>query len=621
MPYSLNFASGGTVSFTPKALMGTWAWEIELEIPDTSNQRVINFNNNNFRYLRADGGFWELRNNLAGLPNVTSTTAAVTNTRTVIRVEATADEVSWFIDGTPQGVVGTQTNDFILNNLNNTANFTGKVYRFEVWENGMLVESRIKQTLTSGNDRVYTDNVGTNDGALDATFPADNSQWELFDAAAGVTSDVAYTVNTPSVSASAGATALAPQSDIAFSVSAPSVSVSATASLPQPVSDIAFTVNTPSVAASASSTIPDGKWLLSFDGTDDYVEADIDTLVQPFSATLDIYITDGANSASRFLSIANASGDYIGIGASSGEWKIYSHGVTPGSAGSIQFNERLTVELAVSSSSASVTVNGVEIYSVTPTETTFLNTLNKLIIGAAPDYTFNSQIDLYGVTISSGGATVNDYDPSLSGGIGQTLYDSVNSQNGTLNNFPNDNSQWVVYSDSVSADVSLAVSAPSVAVSASATMPGYNATVSFTVSTPSASVNASATLPNPSADVSYAVSAPTISALASATLPNPVSDVAFSVSAPSVSVSAAATEPNFNSNVAFTVSAPTVSISASATLPQPESAVSFTVSPPSVSVVAIVGGIAIIVDEETNINQRVLSNNINAPILSNNING
>lgn len=406
MPYSLNFASGGTVSFTPKALRGTWAWELELEVPNTTNQRAINFNDNNFRYLRANSGFWELRNNLSGLPDVVSTTPVTLNTRTVVRVEATADEASWFIDGTPQGVIGTQTNDFILNNLNNTGNFTGKVYRFEVWENGILVESRIKQTLTSGNDRVYTDNVGTNDGALDATFPADNSQWELFDAAAGVTADVAYTVNSPSVSASASATVPAQQADIAFSVSPPSVSVSASATLHQPASDIAFTVNTPSVAANASVTLP-----------------------------------------------------------------------------------------------------------------------------------------------------------------------------------------------------------------------GYNATVSFNVSAPSVSANASATLPNPSADVIYTVSTPVVSASASATLPSPISDIAFSVSAPNVSVSATATQQSFNANVAFTVNAPTVSISASATLPQPESTVSFAVSPPSVSVVAIVGGIAIIVDEETNINQRVLSNNINAPILSNNING
>lgn len=170
-------------------------------------------------------------------------------------------------------------------------------------------------------------------------------------------------------------------------------------------------------------------------------------------------------------------------------------------------------------------------------------------------------------------------------------------------------------------DIDFTVNTPSVTANASATLPGYNATVSFTVSAPSVSADASATLPNPSADVSYTVSPPSIDASASATLPNPVSDVAFSVSAPSVSVSALATEPNFNANVAFTINAPAVSISASATLPQPESTVNFTVSPPNISVVAIVGGIAIIVDDETNINQRVLSTNINAQILSTNING
>ena len=252
MPYSLNFASGGTVSFTPKALMGTWAWEIELEIPDTSNQRVINFNNNNFRYLRADAGFWELRNNLAGLPNVTSTSAAVTNTRTVIRVEATADEVSWFVDGTPQGVVGTQTNDFILNNLNNTGNFTGKVYRFEVWENGILVESRIKQTLTSGNDRVYTDNVGTNDGALDAAFPADNSQWELFDAPTGLT--VSVTESTSDFSESSTASFTAALSAQVTEVSA-SFTESSSATITNNIVSVSVTETSQDFSESASTSI------------------------------------------------------------------------------------------------------------------------------------------------------------------------------------------------------------------------------------------------------------------------------------------------------------------------------------------------------------------------------
>jgi len=352
--------------------------------------------------------------------------------------------------------------------------------------------------------------------------------------------------------------------------------------------------------------------------------------------------------------------------------------------------ERYTLRLVRTGSS-------VEVRDSTNTAITSATNIsaNPFIIGKIGSFhngSSNLIMDLYGFKANNG---ANVYSTTASGGTGSTIPDTVGGNDGTLVNFPTDNSQWVFYSDAtgVTADVAYTVNSPSasasasatvpapqaditftvsspslsasvsatlpnpianvnvivsspsvsvastatlpqpesdivftvnspgVSANASATLPGYSATVSFTVGAPSVSSNASATLPNPSANVSYTVSTPVVSALASATLPNPVSDIAFSVSAPNFSVSATATQPSFNANVAFTVNAPTVSISASATLPQPESTVSFAVSPPSVSVVAIVGGIAIIVDEETNINQRVMSNNINAPILSNNING
>ena len=65
--------------------------------------------------------------------------------------------------------------------------------------------------------------------------------------------------------------------------------------------------------------------------------------------------------------------------------------------------------------------------------------------------------------------------------------------------------------------------------------------------------------------------------------------------------------------------APTFSGNASATLPQPDADVNFTVSSPTFSVVAIVGGIAIIVDDETNITLKAQSTNIDLPVLSNNL--
>jgi hypothetical protein len=169
------------------------------------------------------------------------------------------------------------------------------------------------------------------------------------------------------------------------------------------------------------------------------------------------------------------------------------------------------------------------------------------------------------------------------------------------------------------ADVSFTVSAPTFAATADATIPGFSASFSFAVSKPSFSGTASVTLPNPIADAAYTVSAPTFSVDADASLPQPSADVAFSVNSPQFAASATATEPGFNASVNFTVNAPTFSGNASATLPQPDADANFTVSAPTFSVVAIVGGIAIIVDDETNITLQSESNNIALDAESNNI--
>jgi len=170
-------------------------------------------------------------------------------------------------------------------------------------------------------------------------------------------------------------------------------------------------------------------------------------------------------------------------------------------------------------------------------------------------------------------------------------------------------------------DIDFTVNAPSFNAEASATIPGFSASVAYTVNAPTFSASANVTLSQPTATVDYSIAAPAFNASAKASLPQPIADVSYTIAAPQFSVDASATLTGYVADVNYTVPAPTFSAEATATLPQPESTVSYTISTPSVSIVAIVGGIAIIVDKETNINQRVLSNNINAPILSNNING
>lgn len=68
-------------------------------------------------------------------------------------------------------------------------------------------------------------------------------------------------------------------------------------------------------------------------------------------------------------------------------------------------------------------------------------------IGGQVNGTTNfAQLDLYGIEYISGGTTVVNYDPSASNGTGSTLLDTVGGNDGTLVNFPTDDSQWVYYS-------------------------------------------------------------------------------------------------------------------------------------------------------------------------------
>lgn len=191
MSYYLDFSTGGTVVFTPVNLNVDWWWEIEVEVSDTNNQRLLNFNNNGFRYLRADSGFWELRNNLSGLPNTVSTTPVSVGVKTTIRIEAINSDVYWFIEGEPQGLIGTQTNDFIPNDLNYASLFTGKVYRYEIGSNGVLIHNWVKTSLSGDPDTSFTDTVGSNSGVL-TDFPPNNSHWVYYDD--GSSPPVEYTI-------------------------------------------------------------------------------------------------------------------------------------------------------------------------------------------------------------------------------------------------------------------------------------------------------------------------------------------------------------------------------------------------------------------------------------------
>ena len=230
-----------------------------------------------------------------------------------------------------------------------------------------------------------------------------------------------------------------------------------------------------------------------------------------------------------------------------------------------------------------VEVNGVE----TDRVTTYNRALDATIdyIGRITS-TINAQpFDLYYFDFYENGTARHKYDPSATGGTGSVLEDTVGGNNGTLVNFPVDNSQWVFYDAGVGGvTASSAFTLPKLTLSASgsATLPQPSASGAFSFQPISISSSGSATLPQP--EISGAFSVPLLSASgsASATLPQPSVNGSFSYPKLTVSASGSATTTNADINGNITFNQLTVSGNASATLPQPDITGAFSLPPLSV---------------------------------------
>jgi hypothetical protein len=413
-------------------------------------------------------------------------------------------------------------------------------------------------------------------------------------------------------------------------------------------------------------------YYLQFDGADDYVSLPI---TPPSSSVFDITITveTGSLSPQRLVDGEGAGHIELNSGANNRVAFIAAFQAvgfqTINVNNGLALNTKQVFRVAYDGNDFFAEIDGVEVgrINIGARNVVFQTQYN---IGRKVNNTRFFSGKIYSAQITLNGVSYDYNKQTLSGSNDTTLPDTVGGNDGTLFNFPTDNSQWVFFDDGggaitadvdytissptftstasvtlpapivdasftipaptftatgaatlpqPTADASFTVLAPTFAVTADATIPGFNASVSFAIPAPTFSGTASVTLPNPSADVAYVVSAPTFSVNADASLPQPSVDVAFSVNSPQFAASATATEPGFNASVNFTVNAPTFSGNASATLPQPDADVNFTVSAPTFSIFAIVGGIAIIVDDETNITLKAQSTNIDMASLSNNL--
>lgn len=173
--------------------------------------------------------------------------------------------------------------------------------------------------------------------------------------------------------------------------------------------------------------------------------------------------------------------------------------------------------------------------------------------------------DLYHLKVDINGVPFLNYNPSLSNGTGNTLIDSVSGNNGTLTNFPTDDSQWVFYEGGG----------------------GVESNLTVTAKKPTVSISSAVTLPQPNLSVSADSKKPTVSTIATATLPQPVSNVVLMAKKPSVGFDLSATLPSATSSISILNKKPTVSIGAEVTLPQPASVVNITNKKPVVTVTSL----------------------------------
>lgn len=241
-----------------------------------------------------------------------------------------------------------------------------------------------------------------------------------------------------------------------------------------------------------------------------------------------------------------------------------------------------------------------------------------------------SYLELVGFT------NAQEWRADLTDGTGDTLPTVSGSNQGTLTNFPTNDSQWIGFEEAVTAvisaglpvptaDASSTVSAPifssaisaglpipTVAANSTVTAPVFTAVISSGLPVPAASASASSSVPVYTATISAGLPIPAASVVAvnagtnntaeiSAGLPVPTASASVSVSAPVFTANISAglpvptasvlASPNVVNSavIAAGLPAPTASVSAVSVLPVYQAAISAGLPVPNASVIAISG--------------------------------
>ncbi len=177
-------------------------------------------------------------------------------------------------------------------------------------------------------------------------------------------------------------------------------------------------------------------YYLQFDGVDDYVSIPATNYVPGDVIEITVFGFTGAAGGNRYLLDSEQNNNFV------------RPFLFVRSDGTIQFNT-LTF--------SSVTIDGSPATSrstVLPTDglghTIIANVSDNIELGRLGSRlnfidTWNAGVK--SLKITRGASTLNNYDPSASNGTGQILTDTVGGNDGTLVNFPTDDSQWIFYDD------------------------------------------------------------------------------------------------------------------------------------------------------------------------------
>lgn len=209
-------------------------------------------------------------------------------------------------------------------------------------------------------------------------------------------------------------------------------------------------------------------------------------------------------------------------------------------------------------------------------------------IGARSGGTFTLGMRLYRMRMYQAGSLVRDYSPSASGGSGVTLTDTVSGQNGTFQNPPAGNAQWVFYDagGTTDATISYDIGAIDFAVSAEPSAPTVSASVDYDIGSIEFSVAASAFAPGTIATVSYDIGAVEFSVSASSSVPVFQSEIAYDIGAIEFNIQAAATAAGNFATIAYDIGAIDFNVSAGSSVPVVSATASYDIGEVSFSISA-----------------------------------